>query len=536
MPQIQEKIITLSNFYAGQAAVDMDKDSEPGECGYAQEMNLIFNAGFLTPNAAMVDDSGGMTTVGKRLEGYATGPGTSTSRYSPFIYTVAYYLDSGTSKYIQQSMVKGAHTDSWTTLHTATTGQAAEITEAVIKPWVIRYGDDLYWPSRLTGSFKISRNGVEDWDNLGVTAWGGSPTNLMKEAGAMVHTDGAMYLWADRFIGPYDGVTKPSLITPVDIPTDYVIVDAISLRNKILIAGNHRTNSLTSKLFLYDPYSPLGLYTFDDIFETSFYNIQAIRVVEGVVKVITATGDYGINDWIGGDYIVPSRKLSVGTVSAINVNRTAVDLRRNTMYFGTNNSISGFNAGIYTYGRDTTQDPWSVSNEHINHSADVSSVNYRHIKWWNLAGDERLYANWYDGTNYGMSRLGTSKANGIYETVNFRPFQGLKSQIVKATIYHEPIPASCSYVVSEKKDGGNYTAITGSIGTANAVKTVIRNNSITVVTASAETTIQIGAGTSLLSAFLKGYKHKLKVAFTSNSTDAVKIEKIKLRVRTEEQD
>ena len=254
-------------------------------------------------------------------------------------------------------------------------------------------------------------------------------------------------------------------------------------------------------------------------------------MVEGQVKIITSTGDYAVNDWLGGDYIIPSKVIPINTTSPISVYRTAVDVRKNTMYFGTDNQITGFNGGIYTYGRATDQDPWCISNEHINHSADVSSVTYRHAKWFNISGDERLYVNWWDNTNattnFRASQLTTTKADGVFETVWFRPYPGHKSQILDMTVFTEAIPASCSYVIKHKVDGGSYNTI-ATVSTANAIKAVLRNNKTIVSTSSADT---IGTPTT---AFAKGYKHKIRIEFTSSTTTAVEIEKIKLFVRKQE--
>ena len=325
------------------------------------------------------------------------------------------------------------------------------------------------------------------------------------------------------------------MVTPFGVSQDYVIIDVISLRNKLLIATNHRTNTATSKLFLLDPYAPGLLYTFDDIYETNLYNIQTLKLVEGEVKVISGNVDYTINNWTGGDYVIPSRKIPVDTTSALNINRQAVDVKRNTMYFGTNNSVSGMRAGIYTYGRDTDQDPWCISNEHINESADVSSVDYRAIKWWHYAGDEVLFANWYDGTNYNASRLTTTKADGVFETVWFRPYPGHKSQILDMTVFTQSIPASCSYVISHMIDGQASPGTTiATVSTLDTVKAVIRNNKTIVSTYKTSDGTSSDVISTPTAAWRKGYKHKIRIAYTSSTTTAVEIEKIKLYVRKQE--
>lgn len=539
---MQEKVIILDKFYAGIASVDLDKDSNPGECGYAQEMNLINNEGFLTPNLEMTDDADGDTsTVGSRLEGFAVS---ATTQYGSNVslWAVAYYLDTN---YKNRVIQKTSHNGTWTAVGTATAGvNNTNITDADMEPWCIQHDDYIYWPSRSTGSSQVlARHQIsgatttETWDTINTAAWG-STNYTLAQGGAMVHTDGNAYFWKGRYIGVYDGTTAPSATTPFALPSKYRIKDAIPYRNKILIAANHQALTETSKLFLLDPYAPGLLYTFDDIYETNFYNIRAIRIVEGGVKVITATGDYVISDWVGGDYIIPSRVIPVATTSPLSMYRTAVDVRRNTMYFGTDNQVSGMNGGVYTYGRATNLDPWAVSNEHINHSADVSSVTYRHAKWWNsstggsdVKGDERLYVNWWDNTsataNFRISQLTTTKADGVFETVWFRPYPGLKSQIRKMTIYTEAIPASCSFVIKEQVDGQSAVTI-ATISTQNAVKTVIGNNRAIISTVSADTV------TTPTAAFQKGWKHKIRIEFTSNSTNAVEIEKIKLRVATED--
>src|SRR3990167_2976703 len=148
---MEEKVIILDKFYAGIASVDLDKDSNPGECGYAQEMNLINNEGFLTPGFEMAADEGGLTTPGARFEGFSASSSTQYSSINT-LWAVSYYLDGGTSKYRNQVVKKTAVTGDWSAVGTATTGvNSTDVTDADMEPWCIQHDDYIYWPARSTG-------------------------------------------------------------------------------------------------------------------------------------------------------------------------------------------------------------------------------------------------------------------------------------------------------------------------------------------------------------------------------------------------
>ena len=204
-----EKVIILDKFYAGIASVDLDKDSNPGECGYAQEMNLINNEGFLTPGLEMADDADGDTsTVGTRFEGYATS-GTTQYGTSSSLWAVAYYLDTN---YKNRVIQKTSHSGTWTAVGTATAGVGStNITDSDMEPWCIQHDDYIYWPARSTANSQlISRHQIsggtttETWESLNEAAWGSANYSLAI-GGAMVHTDGNAYFWKGRYIGVYDG-------------------------------------------------------------------------------------------------------------------------------------------------------------------------------------------------------------------------------------------------------------------------------------------------------------------------------------------
>jgi hypothetical protein len=270
---------------------------------------------------------------------------------------------------------------------------------------------------------------------------------------------------------------------------------------------------------LYDPYSTTGLYTFDDIYDTHTFNIQAIREVEGTVKVITALGDYRILDWRGGNVFTPAKKVKVGSTTQFYARRSAFDVKDNVMYFGTNNTVSGFNNGIYAYGRSTIDNEQIVHSAHINDALDVSSIDYRALKWVTIGGASNLFAGYYDGANYQLARIGTNYSDNLqYDSIWFRPFGGLKSQCIKATLFFEPLPANCTITLNMAKDGGSFPGTV--IGTASGTGEVLKE--ITNATAT--------------TAFQKGYRHKIRLTMNSDVATRPQLETIKLKFRNVTQD
>lgn len=536
MPKTYEKTVVLDNFYGGIAEDDLDIYSRPGEAGYIQSADIIRNKDFLYPGFDMVDDTNAqafdtINGYSQQVRGYVKRSATNV------IYAVQFGNDTDPSSIWRSSLMsKSSLTGNWTT-GVATEGNDDGAGEPVFGLWEL--GGNLYWIHKKTtagtAGYLISQYAIgsttfaEDWDNLNVAGWG-SPivATAGTQGGAMLHTDGNLYFWIGRFIGPYDGTTKPSLITPFSIPANYRIVDAISYGHYILVAANDGDNagvssgaSRTSKLFLLDPYSGIGTYTFDDIYDTGTYEIQAIALVEGGVKIITALYDYFIWNWNGGNSFSKEKRLNVGSTTSFKIRRTAIDVKDNILYMGMNNSISGFNNGIYAYGRERTENPKVIYNAYVNPSDDVSSIDYRAIKWVEDAGNQVLLASWYDGTNYKMSRTDTSRdvTNFSYESIYFRPWRNLKSQCLKATFFHSPLAANNTFTFAMKRDDdSSFTTIDTGVGTAGTSETILRNND-----------------SGLSANFLKGWRHKAKFTVASAAT-TLKLEAIAMKFRTCEQE
>jgi len=486
------------------ADVDSDTGAKVGECAFVQQADLFDNREFLAPGLAMVSDDASISGVTvPRILGYETiaVSGTNTAH--------AVFWDLSTN-YILNVATKSSLTSVWTSQDTHVL--TASETEPSLGMW--KYGTYLYFFAKpLVVDRYLPGTGIdENWDTLNTAAWGSTAGTI---GGALVHTDGSMYFYKGQYIGPWDGTSKPSTITPIDLEPNYTIVDAISYGNQILMAANDVTNSVTSKLFLYDPYSSTGIYTFDDIYDTHTFNIQAIKMVEGTVKVITALRDYRILDWRGGNVFTPNRKIKVGSDTQFYARRSAFDVKDNIMYFGTNNAVSGFSNGIYAYGRSSSDSAQIVHSAYINDASDVSSIDYRALKWITIGGASNLFAGYYDGSNYQLARIGTNYSDDLqYDSIWFRPFAGLKSQCVKATLFFEPLPASDTITLNMAKDGGAFPGTV--IGTASGtgeVQTIITNATATTK-------------------FQEGYRHKVRITMNSTTTTRPQLEAIKLRFRT----
>ncbi len=543
MSKTIEKVITLDNFYGGIAETDLDIYSRPGEAGYIQGVDIIRDKDFLRPGLDMVTDANGDgfddPTNGEsaQVRGYVKRSG------SNVIYAVQFGNDTDPSSTWRSSILtKSSLTGNWgNAIATQSTDDGAG--EPVFGIWEL--GGNLYFIRKKTAAgaagYVIDQYAIgsttytEVWDNLNVAAWGSQVVATQATGGgALLHTDGNLYFWIQRYIGPYDGTTKPSAVTPFSIPANYSIIQAISYGHYILCAANDSSASSvtgsarTSKLFLIDPYSNVGIYTYDDVYDTGTYDVRAIALVEGGIKIITSLTDYYIWDWVGGQTFVKEKRLNVASATDWSVtsgnprlHSTAVDVKDNILYMGTNCSVSGFGNGVYAYGRERTEDPKVIYNAFINHSDDTSSVEYRAVKWITDAGVSSLHASWYDGTNYRMSRSSTARdtANFLYDSIYFRPWRNLKSQCVKATFFHAPLGASDRFTFSMKRDDdSSFTEVDTSIGTTNASETILRNNQ-----------------SGLTNNFLKGWRHKTRLAIASAGT-TTKIEAIKMRFRTVEQE
>lgn len=513
MPEFLEKTLTLGFWHAGMADVDLDEYANLGEVGYIQNADIYYGKPFLKPQRQDGNDSTGLNTglngkIGK-VRGY-TG-------YNGKAYCVDHGNDGGTYRLgiFEQSLVSG----SWSSIDDDTT--INDSTEPPGGCWV----QDGYLYYFATGTkmnqYNISTDTLTaSWDNLAVTAWGGSDDDI---GGYLQHTDGATYIFKGRYIGPYDGTTKPSLITPIDLPSGYIIADAVSYGNKILVLANPNSSfGGTARLFLYDPYAPLGIYTFEDVFDLKIFNAKTVRVVGNRVLIISAHNDYIINEWVGGDGAEPVKRLAVGYYDAdeLDLRRESVDVFRTSMFFSTSatSSVSSdFSNGTYAYGFADKGDPWSLQNYWIPGGGDLTGIDHKAMKWIMGSGIAYMFRTSYDtdDAEYDNNRLqefnGSYTSKCITETTWMRPFRGLKSAPLKMSLY-----GGGSVKVEQKVDGGSYTTI-GTFDSFAAEKYVITNND-----SSADNT------------FSKGNRHKFR--FTLGNTSVNCLEKVKIRVRSAEQE
>ena len=540
MPKTYTKVITLNNFYGGIAEDDLDIYSKLGEGAYVQGADIFRYHDFLQQNYVAADDSamtGEDAAIGfiPRSRGYVKSSTTNT------IYTVVYGRNSSTPAWLHRVLSKTTVDSNWalvTNGASGTNGSRANGTgTGAAEPTlgVFEYSDDIYWFYRDTQVSQYSGTTLTDsWDNLNTVDWGGSNGYT---GGAINHTDGNIYFWkqaisgtdnAGRYIGPYDGTTLPSAVTPFTLPEGYSIVDAISKGHYLIVAANDTTYSKTSKLFVIDPYTGVGIYTFDDIYDTQTYGIQALASVEGGIKLITFQNDLKIIAWGGGDYFPQEKRLNVGdTAGTTTVRRTAVDIKDRILYMGTNSTLSGFNNGIYAYGREKPEDVKAISNAFLNHSNTLASIDYRALKWMifgptgsptNAAGKSIWFASWYNGTDYDMSRLNYSNATPmVFHSTWFRPWRNLRSQCIKATIFHAPLSSTDRFDFDWAVNGGSFSEIETSNGATDGSETILFNN-------------QAG----LTNNFPNGWRHKFRLERTDGST--LKIEAIKLKMRTSEQE
>ena len=526
MPQTLEKTIVIDDFYGGIAESDLDIYSKPGEASYIQATDIFHTKEFLRPGYDMVDDSGGVSASNgsvPRVRAYVKRSGTDV------LYCAQWFQNTGDSKYFTHILKKASLTGTW-----------SELTVETIDVWAVEpafalweLNGVLYWFGEKTSaaaagcvinSYNIGTSTLtENYDDLNVAIWGSPTTSI--NAGIMAHSDGNHYIFKDRYIGVFDGTTKPSLVTPFALPANYGIVDAISYGHYILIAANDGSNTAvtgagrTSKLFLLDPYSNSGVYTFDEIYDAQTYNIQGLALVEGRVKVITHAFDYFILDWSGQNFLSNEKKLKIeSNGTATDIRRSAIDVKDNVLYFGTKGPSSGssFVNGIYAYGREKSDSPPALQNAFINHSDTTDAVDYRAIKW-SMEGAQILFASWYDQTNYKMSRSSTSRdtANFKYQTIYFRPWRNLRSQPLRVTFYHTALGASDRFTFSMRRDeDAAFTEIDASVGATSSSETVLVNNN-----------------SGLSNNFLTGYKHQGQITVASGAT-GFQLEAIKFKFRS----
>ena len=530
MPKTYEKEITIKNWHRGMSDVDLDDYSLDGQASYIQSADLIESKPFLRPGYDPSDDVTGLITnsgVG-RVRGYAhKNTGAGSFKLACVDYADA--TDTGGAERINV-FTRTDYDDNWVSQDTdASAGiGTAEPVE----------GCEFYDDNELYFASKDSNNDITigqyldattiinvSWDTLNTSAWGGTSGRLRR---ILKHTDGNLYFLkgvGDKgYLGPYDGTSKPSTITPATLPVGYEPVDAISYGNKILVACNS-TSGGKSALAIRDPYSAL-VYTFDDIYYLEIFKINAIRRVAGRIIIITSDFDYKLWEWLGGENVVERKKLKVGSSSIGYIRPQAVDVRDNTLYFGTNALVTGFNGGVYAFGFNPDGSTF-LHNAFLDHTDDVSNVSWRAFKFWDDATDTGFVATARDGTtathrNMKMKIGATRSAALQWDSTWMRPFPNLRSQIIKATLYHED-PAAAGTITfaskSDTTDAASYT--TNFVANVNgSYNTVVGNNAVLR-----------GAITGSVTAFTSGRKHKIRITMTNGA----QLEKIKLRCRTTEQ-
>jgi len=526
MTELLIRTITFDQWNGGLSNVDLDIYAKAGEFSYSQDADILDTPDFLRPRLAMMDDSsvsggGSVVSTTERVIGLARG---QTSGAGNDIYAVSW--DSADDDI--ELFGKATLTAPWTSIQDDTTGLN------VSPPLGLFYRDDeLFWFNGARGAasatskitkYIISSNTLDTaWDDLNVAAWGTTGALGEDIGGAVLHSDGNIYFWQGQFIGPYDGSTKPSAITPFNVGTDYRIVDVISWRQRLLIAANDINDARTSKLFLLDPLAPIPSHPFDDIYDTGTFRIQTLREVEGVIKVITALNYCQILDWEGGNVFRPIKRLDTGglTQAIAFIRPTAVTVAENVLYFGTRSTVAAFSeGGIYTYGRKFPGAPQALQLEKVNEDDNTDLIDHLAILQTSIDGVSNFYMSWFDETNYGMSRENTTRSTTLeYETVWTRPFPGLRSGVLKASLFHEDLGASGTITIQAQTGASAAYATIFQASGNGSYQTVISNNSTLRGTA------------TISNAFLKGTKHKFKVTMSNG----VQLEKMKFKFRQAEQ-
>jgi len=523
--------------------VDLDEYAGVGQCAYVQCADLIEGQPFLMPSWITEEESTALNTGlnGKigNVRGYALAYAAGAR-----MCAVDYGLDT-TPNPDENRM--GLFTKdspsvaSWMEADSDSTASGSSATEPCGGAWAV--GGVVYFFSNYSNNLCIGSCNAFTSPTLALNtytlAWSGSSY----VRGFIQHTDGETYVFTNHAIGLFS-VEATALAT---FPATYDPVDAISYGNKVLIAANS-TNGETSKLFIWDPYQSL-VYTYDDVYDTKVFRICAIRNVAGRVIIITADFDYKIWQWTGGDNLILLKTLKVGDYNTdFTVKPWAVDVKDGILYFGTYCAVAGFKNGIYAFGFNNDGSTF-LYNAFLSLSAaspltyDSSLQYFKAIKWYDdknaygsSLGEIGLFATAYDATNGAYRNLeftiGSARSAGsatlaengcVYESVWMRPFPGLKSQILKATLFHEAFGANTTIRISHKKDGDSgYTAIATCKGNTE-FKTIIGNNGF----------LTGGASGTFSNAFTKGHKHKIKIDLM---TADAQLEKIKLRFRTAEQD
>ena len=512
--------------------VDLDDYSIQGQASYIQHADIIESQPFLRPNFGVESEEDGLNTgsngkLGQVRAYVPLNKGTKT------MYAID-YGDNGDATYRIGFFAKTTFAATqWTDTANGTDADATpepDVGGAVIADDdTILFADSNGGSGLSVGKVVISTTTVTiGHDILTTSAWGGSGSGNIKAW--LNHTDGETYVLAHNlgganqsFLGVYDTSSKFSGLTPASFPVNYEGVDMISYGNKILAVANSSRGD-TSKLFIRDPYQTL-VYTFDDIYDIKIHRVQAIRIVKGRVIIISADYDYKIWEWTGGDNVNLLKVLNVGAYNSLfKINNSAVDVKDGILYFGTACGVSTFNNGVYAFGfnDDGSTFLYNVMTDDEN---DASNVEYRALRWYDDGTSVGMFVTSKDVTNGTYNNMeyviGASRsANLIWDSVWMRPFPGLKSQIIKASLYHEDGGSGSTITLASKVDDDDNSFTTRFVADTNGVyKTVVGVNNFA----------HEGSPT-ISNAFPAGQKHKLRITMTSGA----QLEKIKLRVRTKE--
>ena len=538
MPITREKVITLNKWHSGMADVDLDEYASPGQGSYVQLADLIESQPFLRPTADPVDDSSGLIATGRigRIRGYATRRQSGTQGR---VYAVDYgtAVGGGGVERLGVFLMEN-YGDGWTAVdHDETAGIGASEPTAGCEFFD---NDDLFFCDSNSGSeVSIARCRISTstilvgWDILNTSTWSAASGTINR---FLRHTDDNLYILQGGNTAPklgfYDGVTSPSSTTPVSLPLFYEPVDMISWGNKILVLANS-TRGEGSILLVRDPYQSYT-YTFDDIYPLSIFRACALRRVAGRIIILTADFDYKIYQWLGGNEVKLLKTLEGGAayntaenmLTQFTIRPEAVDVYNEILYFGTTFTVNTtFRNGVYAFGFNPDGSTF-LHNAFLDHADDESNIRWRALKVYDDTASLGIVSTAYDvtGDAYRNMRwvIGATRAGAMrWESVWMRPFPGLKSQIVKCSLYHEDMGAG-SITISHRKDADTDYLTIGSASGDDSFKTVFGNNLTHEGTFTRTST----------NTFTSGHKHKIRIAMTSGA----QLEKVKLRVRTTQQE
>lgn len=534
------------------ANIDSDEYAEPFQGSYMQSASIWEEQPFLKPQRSNTANSGLISgnRIGK-LRGYAA--------YNGKAYTVDHYdaAGTGTQDVYEATLTSPA---AWTSVNSDT---SLDIDTEPPAGVFIQQGLLYYFEEGVAENSNsvISRYNIATdtltvtYDDLDAAAWG----NVSNDIGGYVqHTDGITYLWKGRYIGPCDGTTLPSAVTPSSAPSGYVIRDAISYGNKILVIANQIKNQGIatnladglfggSSLFVYDPYAPGLLYTFDDWYKIQIPNVQGMRLVGGRVLIINADFDINIWEWLGGDVVnkVATIPVNYNDSSYFGVRWSSITQSANKLIFGTT-SHSGqiptsgdryLSHGIYAYGYEKKGQPWALQNFAVpatgttSVNLDLTEVDYRAVSLltadgagslFGLGGSiQYLYNTWYDADasayRNGVLQLGNTSYSGdcAWESTWIRPIPGRKTTPLKIQLKG----AAGTIIVKQRVDDDSGFTTIDTISSYTDEEAELAMNSI---------------ANPLTVNFLTGHRHKFR--FELNSASTTKLEKVKTIFRSRQQE